>query len=464
MSPLDHDEHRSLKMADDAPQDAAPVAREPARKDAPGQDRPGETHGTDVPRPPSRRLAVLVAIPLLLLVGWGAFAHWRQSSSATDTLHQAQASVPDVHLASVKRTSDVSATQLPGQTVAFDSADLYARATGYIGQRLVDIGSRVHKGDLLLKIAAPDLDQQLTQAQAQLGQMQAQLEEAKTSLQQAASNSKLAGINSKRSNILSSEGWDTAENRDNLATSAEVSTKSVQSAQAGIGVAVANVRAQRATVDRLVALTGFENVVAPFDGVITQRDVDVGTLVQSDTNSGTTLLHIDQDDVLRCQVYVPQSQFAGIHDGLPAHVSVPELPGQVFRAVVSRSSDSLAQNSRSLLVEVDIDNREGKLQSGLFVDVSFDVKRASPQVVIPDAALIFDAAGLHVAVVGQDAKVEMRPVSIARDTGTEAELNDGLGGSEKVIVNPPTDLAPGQKVHVVTDQSDQSKGGKQAAG
>ncbi len=459
MSPLDLHDHRAPEV-DDAPQDAAPVARE--------ADRPRPDHDQrrdeEQPPPPRRRLALFVLVPLALLVGWGAFIHWRQSSDATDTLKQAQASVPDVHLATVKRTSDVTATQLPGQTVAFDEADLYARATGYISQRLVDIGSHVKRGDLLLKIAAPDLDQQLTQAVAQLGQMQAQLTEAQTSLQQAKSTSKLAGINSKRSNILASEGWDTKQNRDNLATSADVDIKSVQSAQAGIGVAVANVRAQQATVDRLVALTGFERVTAPFDGVITQRDVDVGALVQSDTVSGTALLHIDRDDVLRTQVYVPQSEFAGIHDGLPAHVSVPELPGQVFKAVVSRSSDSLAQNSRSLLVEVDIDNHEDKLQPGLFVDVAFDVKRAAPQVVIPDAALIFDAAGLHVAVVGQDGKVEMRPVNIARDTGTEAELRDGLDGGEKVIVNPPTDLAAGQKVHVVPDQPAKGSGNKQAAG
>ncbi len=462
MSPLDHDDRRGMEAADDAPQDAAPVGR--AAEAGRGRDDHDGHDDEPPPPPPRRRLALFVAVPLVLLLAWGVFVHWRQSSDASETLRQAQSSAPDVHLAAVKRTADVTPTNLPGQTVAYDSADLYPRATGYISQRLVDIGSHVRKGQLLLKIAAPDLDQQLAQAEAQLGQMQAQLAEAQSSLQQAASNSKLAGINSKRSNILSSEGWDTKENRDNLATSADVSKKSVQSAQAGIGVAVANVRAQQATVDRLVALTGFEQVTAPFDGVVTQRNVDVGDLVQSDTSSGTPALHIDRDDVLRTQVYVPQSEFAGIHVGLPAHVTVPELPGQVFRAVVSRSSVSLAQNSRSLLVEVDIDNSEYKLQPGLFVDVAFDVKRAAPQVVIPDAALIFDAAGLHVAVVGQDDKVEMRPITIARDTGTEAELRDGLDGGEKVIVNPPTDLAAGQKVHVVPDQSAKSKDGKQAAG
>ena len=455
MSPLDHpNDHRGV------PDDAR---AEPDRPDQ-GRARRQEDGGSEQkqqeppPPPPRRRLALLVAVPLVLLVGWGAFVHWRQSSDASQTLRQSQTALPDVHVASLKRTSDIAATSLPGQTLAFASADLYPRATGYIAQRLVDIGSRVKKGDLLLRIAAPDLDQQLAQAQAQLGQMQAQLSEAQASLGQAQSNSKLAKVNSARSQILSSEGWDTKQNRDTQVTNFDVSTKSVRSAQAGIGVAVANVRAQQATVDRLVALTGFENVTAPFDGVITQRNIDVGNLVQSDTSTGTPVLHIDQETTLRCQVYVPQSQFAGIHVGLPAHVTVPELPGQIFKAVVSRSSISLAENSRSLLVEVDIDNRDGKLAPGLFVTVNFDVKRAMPAVIVPDAALIFDEAGLHVAVVDKDGAVVMRPISIARDTGTEAELHDGLQGDEKVIVNPPTDLAQGQKVHVVPEKPAAGKG------
>lgn len=435
--------------------------REPEPKADEGRKPDSTQEQEPPPAPPRRRLALYVVVPLAMLIGWGVYGHWRQSSNASDALKQAQAAVPNVQVASVHRTSNLTATTLPGQTAAFASADLFARATGYVTQRMVDIGSHVKKGDLLLTIASPDLDQQLEQAQAQLGQMQAQLQQAQANLGQANANSKLALVTRNRSQILAGEGWDTKQNRDTQVTNYNVSSTSVKSAQAGIGVAVANVRAQQANVDRLVALTGFENVKAPFDGVITQRDVDVGNLVQSDASTGTALLHIDQQDLLRCQVYVPQSQFTGIHTGLPAHVTVPELPGQVFKAVVSRSSVSLAQNSRSMLVEVDIDNRDGRLTPGLFVTVSFDVARPTPVVVVPDAALIFDASGLHVAVVGQDSKVTMRTISIARDTGTEAELREGLDGTEKVIVNPPTDLSEGQKVHVLPEKKAE---GKQASG
>ncbi len=403
----------------------------------------------DHPEPvtPRRRVAVYVAIPVALLLCWGVYIHWRQTSDAKDTLHQSQAFVPDVHVVTASRASDTQQTVLPGQTAAFESADLFARATGFIAERHVDIGSHVHKGDLLVRIAAPDLDAQLSQAQAQLGQQQAALTQAQFSLKQALDTKKLANVNNYRATTLAKEGWGTQQTADTNSTSALVSVSSVSSAQAGIGVAVANIRAQQATIDRLVALTGFEQVRAPFDGVITQRDVDVGDLVQSDTSSGTALFHIDQEDVLRCQVYVPQSNFAGIHQGIEAEVTVPELPGRIFHAKVSRSSVSLAQNSRSMLVEVDLPNADGTLTPGLYVDVAF-VLRSSPTVMVPDAALIFDANGLRIATVTPEQRIHMAAVTIYRDLGEKAEIREGLKGGESLVLNPPSDLADGQKVHV----------------
>ncbi len=407
----------------------------------------------DHPEPvtPRRRVAFYVAVPLILLLCWGVFIHWRQSTAAMETLQQSKSFVPDVHVAEAKLTRDEHATVLPGQTVAYDEADLFARATGFVTERRVDIGSHVHKGDLLARIAAPDLDEQLNQARAQLGQQEAAVLQAQASLKQAQENTKLAASNKRRSVTLAGEGWDTQQNAETQSTNAAVSSTSIASAQAGIGVAVANVRAQQATVDRLVALTGFEQVSAPFDGVITQRDIDVGDLVQSDTNSGTALFHIDREDVLRCEVYVPQSDFAGIRDGIAAKVTVPELPGRVFRAKVSRTSVSLAQNSRSMLVEIDVPNPDGALTPGLYVDVAFVLQDAAPTVVIADAALIFDAAGLRVATVTPDQRIHMVPVTIYRDFGEKAEIRQGLHGKEVLVVNPPADLHDGQKVHVVQE-------------
>ena len=400
------------------------------------------------PRTPPRRLAAYVAVPVALLLGWGAFVHWRQASDARETLKARQDLAPEVHVAIAKAEPRTRAVTLPGQTVAFNSADLFARATGFIAERRVDIGGRVRKGDLLARISAPDLDAQLNQARAQLGQQQAALVQAQVALKQAEDNRKLAAVNSYRATVLAREGWGTQQTADTNSTTAHVSVSSVGSAQAGIGVAVANVRAQQASVDRLVALTGFERVTAPFDGVITRRDIDVGDLVRGDAGSGSALFHIDREDVLRCEVYVPQSLFAAIHDAMPARVTVPELPGQVFQARVSRSAASLNQNARSMLVEIDVPNPRRLLAPGLFVDVTFAESAAGKVVTVPDAALIFDAGGLHVATVAQDQTIRMAPVKIAHDLGEAAELSEGLDGGERVVVNPPLDLAPGQKVRV----------------
>ncbi len=405
----------------------------------------------DHPSPvtPRRRAALYVIVPLAVLLCWGVFVHWRQTTAAMETLQQSRSFVPDVHVTQAKQMRDAHTTVLPGQTVAYAEADLFARATGFIAERHADIGSHVRKGDLLVRIDAPDLDEQLNQARAQLGQQEAAMLQAQASFKQAQDNTRLAASNKRRSVTLAGEGWDTKQNAETQTTNAAVSTSSIASAQAGIGVAAANVRAQQATVDRLVALTGFERVTAPFDGVITQRDIDVGDLVQSDTSNGTALFHIDQENVLRCEVYVPQSDFAGIRDGLEAEVTVPELPGRVFRAKVSRTSVSLAQNSRSMLVEIDVPNPDGALTPGLYVDVGFVLRDASPTVVIPDAALIFDAKGLRVATVTQDQRVRMVPIAIYRDFGEKAEIREGLKGGESLVVNPPSDLHDGETVHVL---------------
>ena len=408
------------------------------------------------PRIRPLRLALYVVVPCALLLGWGGYTHWRQTSDARETLAATRSFVADVQVATAAVSTKRPNMSLPGQTVAYDSADLFARATGFIAERRVDIGSHVHKGDLLVRIAAPDLDAQLLQARAQFGQMQAALVQAQASLKQAQDNKKLAGINSYRATTLAREGWGTQQTADTNSTNARVSVSTVGSAEAGIGVAVANLRAQQASIARLVALTGFERVTAPFDGVITRRDVDVGDLVQSDTSSGTPLFHIDREDILRCDVYVPQSEVPSIRDGLPAQVTVPERPDHVYHARISRSAASLAQNSRSMLVEVDIpnpDDTDAHLAPGLYVDVSLPAGSPHPVVTIPDSALIFDTAGLHVATVTGEQTIRMVPVTLTRDLGETAEVSRGLVGGERVVVNPPLDLEGGEKVHVVGKQS-----------
>ena len=414
-----------------------------------------EPHDRDAkPRPPSRRVAVYVLVPVALLLGWAAWGHWQQHGRAAEAQKQQQNFVPTVRTAQAKRVDTPVTLTVPGQTAAFDSARLLTRATGYIAERNVDIGSRVHKGDMLVRIAAPDLDQQLVQAQAQRGQYEAAVLQAQASLQQAQANEKLGNVTKFRTTTLAQQGWETKQNADNSVANAAVNTASVASAQAGIAVAIANLHAQEATVQRLEALTAFENVAAPFDGVITARNIDVGDLVTADASGGTALLSIQRDNVLRVSVFVPQSGAVGVKDGLEATVTIPELPGRSFKAHVSRTARALDPASRSMLTEVDVDNATGELRAGLYANVSIAIPRDRPGVVVPDEALAFNAEGLHVAVVDDQQRVHFQKVSIYRDFGTTAELREGLQGNERLVLTTPPDLMDGAQVKIAEPPAD----------
>ena len=407
------------------------------------------------PPPPRKRLLAFVIIPVLGLLGLGAYWHWQTYAAANETLQEQENAVPQVRTAVAKKVDQPVELALPGQTEAFNVANIFPRATGYVAERRADIGSRVHKGDLLLRIVAPDLDQQLQQAQAQLGQTQAAVLQAQAQVQSAEANTKLANVTKFRETTLAVQGWETKQNADNATANFTVQTAGIANAQAGVAVAVANLRAQQASVDRLQALSAFEQVIAPFDGVVTARNVDTGDLLTQDSSGGMPLFSIARDDVLRVAVYVPQSGALGIRDGLEAKVSIPELPGRVFIGRVARSSVSLQSASRSMLTEVDVANSDGVLRAGLFVNVAFSIPREAPAVVVPDEALVFNAAGLRVATVGQDGTVQFRKVTIYRDFGTSAELRDGLQGGETLVLSPPTELADGNKVQIAKPPQEQ---------
>jgi HlyD family secretion protein len=406
------------------------------------------------PSPPRRRVLVYVLVPVLAALGLGAYQHWRTFAAAAETQKEQESFVPQVRTAAAQKVVSPVELTLPGQTEAFDLANLYPRATGYVAERRVDIGSHVHEGDLLLRIAAPDLDQQLAQAQAQLGQNQAAVLQAQAQVQTAEANTKLATVTKYRETTLAGQGWETRQNADNATANFSVQTAGIANAQAGVAVALANLRAQQATVDRLQALTAFEQVKAPFDGVISARNVDKGDLLTQDNSStGVPMFSIERDDVLRVAVYVPQSSAIGIHDGVEAQVMVPEMPGRVFRGRVARSAVALQAASRSMLTEVDVANPDGTLRPGLYVNVTFSIPRQAPAIIVPDAALVFNAGGLLVATVDADSKVRFQKVTIYRDFGTTAELRDGLQGGENLVLSPPADLAEGSKVQVANPLS-----------
>ena len=412
----------------------------------------------DVPPPPRARVLIYVLVPLALAVAYGAYGHWAESARAQDARNQTIDSVPEIRTAQAKRDNKPTELVLPAQTQAFDYANLYARATGFIVERHVDIGSRVHRGDLLVRIAAPDLDQQLVQAAAQLGQVQAAVLQARSQVEQAQANTSLAKVTKFRETTLASQGWETKQNADNSTANASVQVANVDSARAGVTVADANFQAQLAQVQRLQALTAFERITAPFDGVITARNVDVGDLVSADSASGAPAFTVQSDDVLRISVQVPQSGAVGLHDGLDASITVPELPGRTFHGVVARSSVALSPVNRSLTAEVDVPNPSHALRPGLYVNVTFKIPRATPAVIIPSDALVFNSDGMQVAVV-QDDKLHYRKVTIARDFGQTVELSNGLDGGETIGLDVPAGLDDGAKIKVQSPEQDKKRGG-----
>ncbi|WP_020173562.1 efflux RND transporter periplasmic adaptor subunit [Methyloferula stellata] len=385
-----------------------------------------------------RRIATLLGIGVVVivagLVAFGAKSQSDRHADAVAVLEARKNTVPAVRAMTVKEIAGPRTIELPGNMAAFDQATLFARATGYIAQRNVDIGSKVKKGDILAVIAAPDLDAQLAQARGQL-------EQFKAAVLQAQANADLGKVTDQRTSRLVQQGWSSAQQGDQDRLTAA-------SSSAALAVARANVVAQEAAVNRLVQLTGFEQVTAPFDGVITSRLIDVGSLVTADAASGTSLFSIQRTDVLRVQVWVPQAAYFGIKDGDHAVVTVPELPGRTFDGVVARNARSLGPGTRTLLAEVDVDNKNGELTAGLYGILHLQVQRQTPTISIPSQAVIFNKDGLSAAVVDDQGKVQLRKLDVEYDNGADVEVRDGLKPGDKVILSPPATVSDGMQVKI----------------
>lgn len=378
-------------------------------------------------------LGIAMVVLIAGLVAWGVRGHALTDASAQEALGQLHDAVPQVRVAAVKMLPGSRRIDLPGDMQPFNAATIYARATGYIKTRSVDIGSKVRQGDVLAVIAAPDLDEQLVQAEAQLTQ-------TSNSHTQALANRKLAGATQGRTADLVNRGWATREQGD-------TDDANLASNNANVDVTKANVKAQTATVGQLTQLVAYEQVLAPFDGVITVRDIDVGNLVVANTQTGTQMFSIASTDVLRVQIYVPQEDYFGVKDGQDATVTVPELPGREFHGKVARNASALQSGTRTLLVEVDLDNSDGALTAGLFGIVHLDVPRTSPVALVPSEAVIFDKDGLSAAVFDKGV-LRLRHLDVLVDNGAELEAKAGLNEGDELILNPPQLATDGMKVAI----------------
>jgi RND family efflux transporter MFP subunit len=394
-------------------------------------------HRTHVRRRWGGRLFALGGFLLLAggltLGGWGNYSLKQEVMATTKQQHDF---VPSLHVATVEANPAIVSVTLPGTTAAFAAANIYARATGYIAKRNVDIGDRVKAGDLLAELAVPELDHQISQNEATLDQL-------KSALQQARANRDLTQVTWDRDSPLVQKGWVTPQQGD-------TDRLNLQSRAAAVAVAEANISAQENLLKVLQQNRDYASVVAPFDGVITQRNVDIGSLVQVNAANGTFMFEIMQQDVIRVWVYVPQDAAFGVTPGIEAIVRVPELPDREFSGTVTRIADALQPGTRTLLTEVDIPNPDGALTPGTYCTIELHIPRKTPSLLVPADAIIFNRSGMQVAVV-TNGKAEIRKVKVTRDLGTRVEVNSGIKAGDRVILNPPVSLVDGSKVQAMPE-------------
>src|SRR3984957_5774463 len=324
-----------------------------------------------------------------LLVGAGvAFGVWRHSLAEAEvnaTSEQRRSIIPAVRVTTVRSNDGMTAALLPASTNAFEAANFMARITGYVAKRYVDIGDHTKAGQLLAEISAPELDHQIAQAQATLALSQAALNQAKAKRE-------IASVTWNRDSNLAGQGWITSQQAD-------TERLNLRAQEAAVAVAEANIGAQQALLEVLLQQKAYQRVVAPFDGIVTQRNIDNGSLVQADAAGGIPMVTVMHSDVIRVQTYVPQDQAFGLQKGGGAIVRVPEMPGAEFRGTVSRVASALQPGTRTLQTEIDVPNHEGLLTPGTYCEVELQIPRNTESEIVPSEAVIFSRNGGGVALV-----------------------------------------------------------------
>ena len=366
--------------------------------------------------PATARYWLLAALVLVVALLAGFVPRW-QARAALREQTEALA-VPSVTVIVPKAAARESVLVLPGEVRPLVEAPIYARTSGYVKRWLVDLGAAVKAGDLLAEIDAPEVDQQLLQARAQLGEANANAHLAKT----------------------------TAARFDTLRKTAAVSAQDKDEKDADSANRDATVEAARANVRRLEDLKNFQRVTAPFDGVITERTTDVGQLITA--GNSQPLFRLAQPQTLRVFIRVPQSAAHQIATGQSADVGFTEIPGRAFEAKVVRTAGAIDPASRTLLVELQLDNAEGKILAGSHAEVRAKIPAPETALLLPANTLLYRAEGTQVGIVGENGRVELRTVKLGRDFGHDLEIRDGLKPEDRVILNPSDSLATGTTVRL----------------
>jgi RND family efflux transporter MFP subunit len=374
-------------------------------------------------RRPAHRQWLVGGIVLIVVAALLASGIWSRIKARTAlAVETAQVALTAVSVVSPQRTTPAQEIILPGNVQPFITSPIYSRTNGYLQKWYVDIGAHVKQGQLLAVIQTPEVDQQLDQS--------------------------LSNLNTAKANLTLAE---ITKNRyEGLLKSHAVSQQDVDNAVGNYNANAAIVEANQANVKQLLALQSFEKIYAPFDGVVTARNTDIGDLISSGSNGGvkSDLFHIAQPGVLRVYVNVPEEYSQGIKAGTTADLALAEFPGRKFQGKLVRTADAINMTTRTLLIEVDVDNPTGTLLTGSYAEVHLKVPTQASTYLLPVNALIFRTEGLQVGVV-KDGSVALTTVTPGHDFGNQIEIVAGLNASDQIIINPPDSIVSGQKVQIV---------------
>jgi RND family efflux transporter MFP subunit len=402
--------------------DAAPPTSEPPRRGGPGR----------------RLLGLGVLVLFIGALGLGVWRHYQQHRQVTDAAEHQANFVPSVRVETVAQRLGTLHVTLPATTLGFEEANIYGRASGYVLKRYVDIGDHVKAGQLLAEITAPEVEDQVAQY---LNSLQAaQATQHQNEAQRASTD-----VTSRRISILANDGWAPREQGD-------TTWYSFQAQKHATTASEYNAAAMEQQLKYYNQQKTYQQVVAPFDGVVTQRNIDVGSLITADATGGTSMFSMTHSDVIRVWVYVPQDAAFGVKPGVEAVIRVPAMPNLTFHGKVARIADALQPGTRTLLTEVDVPNPDDALQPGVYCTVELKIPRKAPALVVPASAIIFDQNGMQVAAV-EDGIAHLRKIAITADYGTEVEVDAGVKNGDKVILQPPVNLADGGKVQITPESS-----------
>ena len=421
------DRERPEALKEPPPRPALPAPDRDAPEPPPGGPRRHRGRGRWL-------LGLGVLVVLIAALGLGVWRHYQQYRQVMDTAQQQADFVPTVRVEDVGQHLGRIDVTLPATTLGFEAANIYARTSGYVLKRHVDIGDHVKAGQLLAEITAPEIEDQI--AQYQNSTQQAHQTQGQNQAQQS-----LSAVTWGRDSVLVRQGWVTLQQGD-------VDRYTLQANQHATQAAHYNAAAMRAQLSYYNQQKIYQQVTAPFDGVITQRNIDVGSLITADATGGTAMFSMTDSDVIRVWVYVPQDDAFGVKPGIEAVVRVPAMPNLTFHGKVTRIADALQPGTRTLLTEVDVPNPDGALQPGVYCTVELKIPRTSPALIVPASALIFDQNGMQVAVV-ENGIAHLHKIAITTDYGTEVEVNEGVKAGDQVILQPPVNLTDGDKVHTL---------------